>query len=100
MVPELSLGLDNPASNKPVTVPKAEEGDGDDEEAYDSGVAAASAAVHTTAGDSAQAPGQLRHFIIKGLVPSCTNLLVKRLGLACWKVEVQVGHARIKHVYM
>ena len=87
MVPEFSLGLDNPASNKPVTVPKAEGGDGDDEEASDSGVAAASAAAHpAAAGDSAQAPGQLRHFIIKGLVPSCTNLLVKRLGLACWKV--------------
>lgn len=38
--------------------------------------------------------GQLRHFTITGLLPSCDNPIMKRLGLERWRVEVQVGVAR------
>ena len=38
--------------------------------------------------------GQLRHFTITGLLPSCANPIMKRLGLERWRVEVQVGMAR------
>lgn len=41
-----------------------------------------------------QEPGQLRHFTIIGLLPSCDNPIMKRLGLARFRVQVQVGLAR------
>jgi|EP01047_Picozoa_sp_COSAG01_P071568 hypothetical protein len=34
--------------------------------------------------DAATPPRQ----VIKGLVPSCDNLLMKRLGLSSWEVQV------------
>ena len=36
-----------------------------------------------------QEPGQLRHFTIIGLLPSCDNPIMKRLGLARFRVQVQ-----------
>lgn len=46
------------------------------------------------AGGGPTAVGQLRHFTITGLLPSCDNPIMKRLGLERWRVEVQVGVAR------
>lgn len=53
--------------------------------------------VHSGAGhatEGATTVGQLRHFTITGLLPSCDNPIMKRLGLERWRVEVQVGVAR------
>eukprot|EP01043_Picozoa_sp_COSAG02_P007101 COSAG02_NODE_209_length_28965_cov_18.680143_4_plen_731_part_00 len=44
--------------------------------------------------EAASTVGQLRHFTITGLLPSCDNPIMKRLGLERWRVEVQVGVAR------